>query len=144
YKGAKVQPWDWARKNADGPGLGHYECTAIKYIVRFRKKEGLKDLYKAMHYTEKALFCFRAGEYENECTASLARIRQFNMLNACDRWQSEAVIMLVRWRTEEDLFEVKKIIEELIQVQKDGGVVASVAPEEFKAITQPAVDAVAA
>jgi len=114
YKGVNFQPWDWPRH-----GLGYYEVSAIAYLARFRKKGGIQDLQKVQHYIDKMLFCWREGEYENRCTANLLLIRQFNKDNSCDRFQSEAVQFLVMWRDGDELEEAKKIVEELIQRERD-------------------------
>ncbi len=37
--------------------LGYLEGNIVKYITRWRKKDGMKDLEKAMHYFEKLLEC---------------------------------------------------------------------------------------
>jgi hypothetical protein len=48
YKGTEIQPWDvfldW--------GLDPWACNVLKYIQRHRKKDGKKDLEKALHYLE--------------------------------------------------------------------------------------------
>lgn len=119
YKGVDFQPWDWARNVSGTQGLGYYEVSAISYIARFRKKGGIEDLEKVLHYIDKMLHCWRAGEYSNRCTATLLRIRDFNRQNGCDRFQSEAIHFLVAWREGDELVEVKKIVEELIQQERD-------------------------
>lgn len=119
YKGVDFQPWDWARNVSGTQGLGYYEVSAISYIARFRKKGGIEDLEKVLHYIDKMLFCWRAGEYANRCTATLLRIRDFNRQNECDRFQSEAIHFLVAWREGDELVETKKIVEELIQRERD-------------------------
>jgi len=49
YKDVKYQPWDvildWK--------LGFLDGTALKYISRWRKKNGIEDLQKAIHFLEK-------------------------------------------------------------------------------------------
>ena len=35
--------------------LGYLEGTAIKYLTRFRKKNGVEDLKKAIHFIEKLI-----------------------------------------------------------------------------------------
>ena len=51
YKVHKVQPWDaildW--------GLGFLDGNVVKYMARWRHKDGLKDLYKARHYLDKMI-----------------------------------------------------------------------------------------
>ena len=48
YKGA-IQPWDVV----NDWGLGYLDGTALKYIARWRKKNGLEDIKKAIHFLEK-------------------------------------------------------------------------------------------
>ena len=43
-----IQPIDFIEKN----GIGFSEGNIIKYIVRYKRKGGLKDLRKAQHYLE--------------------------------------------------------------------------------------------
>lgn len=51
YKQHTIQPWDaildW--------GLGFLDGNVVKYIARWRHKDGLKDLYKARHYLDKLI-----------------------------------------------------------------------------------------
>lgn len=48
YKGG-IQPWDCVH----AWGLGYLDGTALKYIARWRKKNGLEDIKKAIHFLEK-------------------------------------------------------------------------------------------
>ncbi len=51
YKEMPIQPGEFIRKN----GIGWYEGNAIKYICRYKQKNGKEDLYKAIHYIRLAL-----------------------------------------------------------------------------------------
>jgi len=50
-KYGNLQPWDvitaW--------NLGYLEGTALKYIARWRDKNGIEDLNKAIHFLQKAV-----------------------------------------------------------------------------------------
>jgi hypothetical protein len=46
YKNYKIQPVEFITKN----NLGFCEGNAIKYLCRWREKNGLQDLKKAIHY----------------------------------------------------------------------------------------------
>ena len=49
YNGAGgMQPFDVI----DAFGLDFYEGNIVKYIVRWRKKDGVNDLYKARRYVD--------------------------------------------------------------------------------------------
>ena len=49
YTDVKYAPWDvvldW--------NLGYLDGTALKYISRWKKKNGLEDIKKAIHFLEK-------------------------------------------------------------------------------------------
>lgn len=48
YKGLKIQPVEYIMAN----GIGYMEGNAIKYITRYKLKNGTEDLKKARHYIE--------------------------------------------------------------------------------------------
>ena len=48
YKTLHIQPGEFIRKN----GIGWYEGNAIKYICRYKQKNGAEDVRKAIHYLE--------------------------------------------------------------------------------------------
>jgi len=51
YMRRAIQPWDYIAAN----GLGFFEGNIIKYVTRWRSKDGLKDLEKARHYLDKLI-----------------------------------------------------------------------------------------
>jgi hypothetical protein len=48
YKDLPIQPIEYIHANA----MGYMEGNVVKYISRWRKKNGLADLEKAKHYIE--------------------------------------------------------------------------------------------
>lgn len=48
YKSKKIQPIDYIAEN----NLGYLEGNVIKYITRYKDKNGLEDLKKAKWYIE--------------------------------------------------------------------------------------------
>ncbi len=46
-----IEPWDYITRNK----LGYLEGNIIKYISRYKRKNGIEDLHKAMHYLEKLI-----------------------------------------------------------------------------------------
>lgn len=48
YRDMKIQPFEYSMAN----GLDPMQHTAIKYISRFRDKNGVEDLRKAIHTIE--------------------------------------------------------------------------------------------
>jgi len=48
YKDMPIQPVEYIHKN----GIGYFEGNVIKYMTRWRKKNGIDDLKKARHYID--------------------------------------------------------------------------------------------
>jgi hypothetical protein len=48
YKDLAIQPVEYIHANA----IGYFEGNVIKYVSRWRKKNGLADLEKARHYID--------------------------------------------------------------------------------------------
>lgn len=48
YKDRAIQPIQYIHAN----GLGFFEGNVIKYVTRWRDKNGLADIEKAKHYLE--------------------------------------------------------------------------------------------
>lgn len=51
YKLKTIQPWDYIAKN----NLGYFEGNVVKYVSRWREKNGVQDLLKARHYLDKLI-----------------------------------------------------------------------------------------
>ena len=43
-----IEMWDYAYSQ----GLDFFECNVIKYVTRWRHKNGIEDLYKAKQYLD--------------------------------------------------------------------------------------------
>ena len=48
YKDMAIQPVEYIHKN----GIGYFEGCVIKYVSRWRKKNGVEDLKKARHFLD--------------------------------------------------------------------------------------------
>lgn len=48
YKSLKIQPVEYIHAN----GIGYFEGNVIKYVTRWRDKNGIPDLEKAKHYID--------------------------------------------------------------------------------------------
>ena len=51
YKVKPIQPWDFIAAN----NLDFFQGAVVKYVCRYKDKDGLKDLEKAKHYIEKMI-----------------------------------------------------------------------------------------
>ena len=48
YVELELQPWEVIERNK----LDYWEGNAIKYLLRYKHKNGVEDLKKAIHYIE--------------------------------------------------------------------------------------------
>ena len=51
YKDKTIQPWDYIIAN----DLGYLEGNVVKYVSRWKNKNGVEDLKKAQHYLSKLI-----------------------------------------------------------------------------------------
>lgn len=51
YKNKAIQPWDYVVAN----NLGYLEGSIIKYVSRWKDKNGVEDLLKARHFLDKLI-----------------------------------------------------------------------------------------
>jgi hypothetical protein len=58
YKSKKIQPWE-AMESWMSPEQfeGFLRGNVLKYIARYKDKDGLKDVQKARHYLDKLIEC---------------------------------------------------------------------------------------
>lgn len=60
YKDKAIQPWDFISAN----NIPYLEGNVIKYVSRWREKNGISDLEKAKHYLEKLIEVEKSREPE--------------------------------------------------------------------------------
>ena len=48
YKSMKIQPYEFISKN----DLTFFQGNVIKYVCRYKQKNGIQDLEKVIHYCE--------------------------------------------------------------------------------------------
>jgi hypothetical protein len=51
YIEKSIQPWDYIIANK----MGYLEGNIIKYVTRYKEKNGVEDLIKAAHYLDKLI-----------------------------------------------------------------------------------------
>jgi len=65
YKDQPIQPVEYIHANA----IGYFEGNVIKYVSRWRKKNGIADLEKAKHYIE-LLIELENRKTDKECSGA--------------------------------------------------------------------------
>lgn len=85
-------------------GMGYLEGNATKYVSRWRKKNGLEDLKKALHYVNKLLE-WMGDEYPVDTRESTLdeleklrdQVNRFADANGLDDLERQIVGLLARW-----------------------------------------------
>lgn len=112
---SEYQHWDFVERN----GLGYLEGCATKYATRYRKKSGLEDLEKAIHYVEKLLELHREGIRLPRTMVDISEIFKFCAANDLNQLAINIVTMLSRWSHDGDLLNAIHNIKRLIEKVKE-------------------------
>ena len=87
YKDFAIQPIEFIVKN----NLGFIEGNVIKYICRWRKKNGLEDLEKAKHYVELLIYFAKEESNMKEYPDSMFNMRRIFYEESKEKAQREKV-----------------------------------------------------
>lgn len=122
-EGGNAQHWDWVSLN----NIGYLEGAATKYIARWRKKDGKKDLLKAVHFIEKLIELHQLGFLPRRPRGLLARwvarprrrlkltVDEFARRNGLTVDERVACRLLEHWETRGDLERALAIVKNLHQ-----------------------------
>jgi len=88
---AGFQHWDLIEKY----GVGYLEGCATKYITRHRKKNGVQDLIKAKHYTEKLLEMAHSHNRRARGYVGMRTLKQFFLANGITDASEMTVIVIL-------------------------------------------------
>lgn len=61
YTDMAIQPWEIIHKNK----LDYWEGAILKYLLRWRKKDGVIDLRKIKHYVDHMIEKAERGDYND-------------------------------------------------------------------------------
>ncbi len=102
-------------------GMGYLEGNATKYISRWRKKDGVKDLQKALHYIDKLNEAAASGLVTSPLHATVevvpsinAEIAKFIVANSLFEREAMAITFLGTWSKREDLIAARRLVNSLI------------------------------
>ena len=117
---AAYQHWDVI----EDWGVGYLEGCATKYLTRWRKKNGLQDLEKALHYATKLLEIATDGDglrlhpRTNRGRVGGRALERFLVSNEIG--ESEALIItdLFNWTDTQHLGRAIEGIKELIEIER--------------------------
>jgi len=101
--------------------MGYLEGNATRYIVRWRKKGGVEDLRKSLHYVNKLIeWCGKGHDrldmaqlYIIEITAEVVK---FSKINDVGWLEQQAMQHIATWMKMEDLVKAQETILRIIEV----------------------------
>lgn len=105
-----LQHWDIIARN----NIGYLEGNATKYISRWRKKGGVQDLEKALHYVEKIIELADNTTYRPAGQAYVSDLRPFLVANNCTAVEARCIELLCSYWGREDLGVVCTLITGMI------------------------------
>lgn len=111
---SEMQHWDVVEKY----GIGYLEGCSSKYLLRWKKKNGLEDLQKSLHYAVKLreLHVFNARGPRGYVPDMV--LQEFIEVNAIEPEEAAAISVLFQWKTEADLLEASEIIQRIIDRER--------------------------
>lgn len=106
---AGVQHWDLIERG----GMGYLEGCATKYVTRARKKNGLQDVRKAIHYVEKLLELHDEGVRLPRGVVHHRLLTDFLNANELSVLEAGIITILCRWSCREHLLDAIKSLHDL-------------------------------
>lgn len=95
YKTDGLQHWDIIA----GQNIGYLEGCCTKYLIRWRKKNGLQDLQKAEHFLEKLIEMVESGQIkENKARINNRLMEEFYETAKIHYPESLIVHTVLRWQ----------------------------------------------
>lgn len=114
---ATIQHWDYVLLALNGRYL---EGNITKYVCRHRKKNGLQDLEKAMHYLDKLEESVKAGWIEpNRQPPNGFDMAGFISSNGLNTFETFIVKRLAYWYRVDQLDAVRREIQTLMEYARE-------------------------
>lgn len=107
---SELQHWDFIEANRLPYSIG----CATKYLQRWREKDGVKDLRKAISYLDKAVALNKAGILKPQPFGLKVPVADYVAANKLPAVEAAATQLIVCWRKASDLEMAKAMIETLI------------------------------
>lgn len=118
-KGGSNQHWDFVEDN----GLGYLEGCATKYVTRWRFKNGLQDLEKALHYLDKLIEKTGQRHRLPRGHAHAEDIAEFAEANELNDTEFRFVALLSTWTCNAELDRARILVKQMLEAPEEHGFV---------------------
>lgn len=112
YKNTPSQHWNLVITTR----MGYFEGQITRYISRWRKKDGIQDLQKALHYIYKLIEVNNGGMRMGGGIGSLSmrtEVTKFIAANSLSNIEGQAIMEVVCWRDEGHLMLARDLVIQL-------------------------------
>ena len=114
---SEYQHWDLAITLP----MGYLEGCSTKYIARWRRKDGIEDLHKAMHYLDKLIEVYVPKPIPRNMSRSEVQyeVSRFSAMNKLSVIEEEYILLLSNYRYEDDLRTARLVLEDIIDLAEE-------------------------
>jgi hypothetical protein len=111
---SEYQHWDLAIAIP----MNYLTGCSTKYVARWRKKGGLDDLHKAMHYLDKLIETYLPVPIPRTMTRSEIQyeVSRFSAANHLSIVEEEFIFLLSSYKHEDDLRTARLVLEDIIDL----------------------------
>jgi hypothetical protein len=108
------QHWDLAIQIP----MSYLAGCSTKYVARWRKKGGINDLHKALHYLDKLIETYLPVPIPRTMSRSEIQyeISRFAAANHLSIIEEEFIFKVSSYKTEDDLMEARLVLEDIIDL----------------------------
>lgn len=117
---AGVQHWDLMAYNH----VGYFEAQITKYITRWKKKNGVQDVEKAIHYHEKLTELLNDGVLQIPIHGELKLLEEFKFTNELTDLEYTIFYLLLTYSTMDELTRVGILLQHLLAMARTREVIA--------------------
>lgn len=111
HYGSSYQHWDFVGNCLGGRYL---EGNLTKYVYRWRKKNGLQDIRKALHYLGKIRELYESGDLEAPKIARrTGSVDRFCIINELGPLESRVMWLAAAWEGARELDMLQQILKQL-------------------------------
>jgi hypothetical protein len=94
--------------------MGYLEGNTTKYVSRARKKGGLQDYRKAMHYLDKLIECYPDMLRLSRRPNADLEVHKFALANDLTLVEEKYIVTLCTYHTKAELTAAKMLLEDII------------------------------
>jgi hypothetical protein len=99
--------------------LGYLEGSSTKYVARWRKKGGIDDLHKAMHYLDKLMETYPHNPVRKLIRTEIHyEVSRFSVANGLSIVEEEFIFLLSSYKSDDDLRTAQLVLEDIIDLAR--------------------------